>query len=578
MKKRIKVILVVVLAILIVGGIYFFNQKPESVITTAVVEKGDLKQTVEVTGDVATIDNLDLAFDASGTVASVNVQIGDLVKAGDLLASLKSAELQSAVDQAEQTVVQAQAEIDLKQAGVSLEEQAVTEANLLVAQTALEAIQAVADAGLVEENASLANIKINTAQDLSDSQADILESMRSVMAKVRSGLADADTILGVDNTLFNDEFEQYLGNQDTQSIYDAEDAFVSAEIARDSAEDLLSVLDISDDEALDLAVEGVDKAYSLTYQSLLETSKVLDSTEVDTTNLSSADLIVFKTTISTAQSALMTAGSAFVNAEQALRSARLAVTQDVLEAEHSLASAQANYDQDLANAKANISLLEAKLAQTLADPRAVELASLLAGERIAEAQYNAALARLRQTQIVSPIDGQVVKINSDVGEQATIGQSMITVLSSGKTFEITLDIPESDIAKIQVDQTASITLDAFGDEVSFSGQVVTINPAEKLIEGVVFYQAKIFFNDQQDLSAIKPGMSAVVTILTSSETNVLYVPSRSVLERDGVKYVRVPNGTAFTEKTVTVGLRADDGLVEIISGLSVGEEVIVSIR
>ncbi len=45
-----------------------------------------------------------------------------------------------------------------------------------------------------------------------------------------------------------------------------------------------------------------------------------------------------------------------------------------------------------------------------------------------------------------------------------------------------------------------------------------------------------------------------------------------------MKYVRVSEGETFVERTVQVGLRADGGLIEVISGVGEGEVIIVSLK
>lgn len=593
MKKQNKFILAGGLVVLVVlVGWFFFGRGTDQIVTTALVKSGDLVQTVEVTGDVQAVDDIDLAFSASGSVAQIDVEVGDLVEAGALLASLDTDELEAAVAQAQESVSEIQAELALKNVGVSVEEVAVAEADLLVAQaglsaaeTSLSEVQAVVAAALASASSDLEHVKNDTEQDLTDARTDVLEAMRSVLAKIRAGLADADTVLGVENTLFDDEFDDVLSNQNRQSAIDARESFDLAADARDQAEDDLLDCDPADDANLAVVMDAVDTAYELAYETLLNTNRALDATEVDSLALSSDDLIAFKTTMSAAQTALLSAGSTYTSTKQSLTTARLALTQEVEAAESDLTETQAAQDQDLAKAQAavvsrqaDLVKAQAQLDKILAKPRNVDLASLEARERGAQAQYLAALARLRQAQIISPITGRVAEIEVDIGEQATAGETVFSVISTGDDLEINLDIPESDLGKVAVDQAAKITLDAFGDDVIFTGRIVFVYPAEKIIEGVVFYQAKIVFDQGQDLSAVKPGMSADVTISTAQRTGVLYVPSRAVLERDNVKYVRMPSDGSYLERNVTVGLHADDGLVEITSGLTEGEEVIVSIR
>jgi macrolide-specific efflux system membrane fusion protein len=77
---------------------------------------------------------------------------------------------------------------------------------------------------------------------------------------------------------------------------------------------------------------------------------------------------------------------------------------------------------------------------------------------------------------------------------------------------------------------------------------------------------------------IKSGMTANLTILTNNKDNVLVVPSRAVSARGDTRYVQVLQDDKSVEKEVQVGLKGDDGLWEISSGLNAGEKVIISTK
>jgi len=72
-------------------------------------------------------------------------------------------------------------------------------------------------------------------------------------------------------------------------------------------------------------------------------------------------------------------------------------------------------------------------------------------------------------------------------------------------------------------------------------------------------------------------MTANVSIITNSKDSALYVPARAIHSRDGEKYVKVLQGLSLVEKTVTVGMRGDDG-IEILSGVSEGEDVVTFVE
>ncbi|WP_062318349.1 efflux RND transporter periplasmic adaptor subunit [Demequina maris] len=74
---------------------------------TAVVETGDVTQTLTATGAIASASQEDLAFQVDGTVARVKVGVGDAVAAGDVLARLDTSDLEDAVAEAEEALADA---------------------------------------------------------------------------------------------------------------------------------------------------------------------------------------------------------------------------------------------------------------------------------------------------------------------------------------------------------------------------------------------------------------------------------------------------------------------------------------
>jgi len=198
------------------------------------------------------------------------------------------------------------------------------------------------------------------------------------------------------------------------------------------------------------------------------------------------------------------------------------------------------------------------------------------------AQANASLtlarANLNDAIIVAPTDGTITKKNFSVGEQSSLTTPTLEMI--GKTnLEIKVDIPESDIAKVQIGQEVEITLDAFGPDQIFKGQVVFVDPAETKIQDVVYYKVTVQFSEQTT-EGIKPGMTANVTICTAKKDQVLVVPARAVKSQNGDKYVTVlidAKKNTTEDKTVTVGLKGNEG-IEIVSGLETGEEVVTFIK
>jgi len=124
----------------------------------------------------------------------------------------------------------------------------------------------------------------------------------------------------------------------------------------------------------------------------------------------------------------------------------------------------------------------------------------------------------------------------------------------------------------------SVTLDAYGSEVNFPATVSLVDPAETVIEGISTYKVTLSF-DEAD-TRIRSGMTANISIHTAERNNVLEIPLRAVTTKESTKIVRIaPPQTAKANTTpqevnIVLGLRGSDGMVEVVSGLTEGEEVI----
>jgi RND family efflux transporter MFP subunit len=191
----------------------------------------------------------------------------------------------------------------------------------------------------------------------------------------------------------------------------------------------------------------------------------------------------------------------------------------------------------------------------------------------AEALNRAARINVSETYLYAPIAGTIIKKNVDLGEIAIFNSTVLTVAEG--EMEIESNVPESDIIKVSLGQKANIAFDAFPVSEKFEASIFNIEPAATVIQDVVYYKVKLQLNNPD--SRIKPGMSCDVDIKTAEKKNVIGIPLRAVKTENDKKYVEIlkDEKNQITEKVyVTTGLEGDDGIVEITSGLSGGENVI----
>ena len=194
----------------------------------------------------------------------------------------------------------------------------------------------------------------------------------------------------------------------------------------------------------------------------------------------------------------------------------------------------------------------------------------------ANAQIRLLQDQIQDSYLKSPVAGQIARINKRVGEivQSTAQGAVMSFLPT-VPFEVDVDIYEEDVVKINIGNPVEISLVAVPEK-TFSGKVVSIDPAEELIDGVVYYKVKIAF--EEDIPEnLKSGMTADVNIKTATKENVLIVPEAVIQEVNGKNIIQVFNSKSkkTEDREVEIGIKGSDGMAEIISGVNEGEKVIV---
>jgi HlyD family secretion protein len=156
----------------------------------------------------------------------------------------------------------------------------------------------------------------------------------------------------------------------------------------------------------------------------------------------------------------------------------------------------------------------------------------------AKARYEKALDNLSKTRIAAPMNGVLTFLDAEVGEIAaaqtpyTQGKTLMTI-SNLATFEVEVDVDETEIIKVEIGQSVKIEVDAFPDTV-FNGEVVEIGNTAVIsgrgsTDQSTDFKVKVLFIDTS--VAIKPGMSATVDIVSNERTGVLAVPYGAIVMR-----------------------------------------------
>jgi HlyD family secretion protein len=227
--------------------------------------------------------------------------------------------------------------------------------------------------------------------------------------------------------------------------------------------------------------------------------------------------------------------------------------------------------------KVALQTAEHNLSAKKAAPRQEDIDLAKAQVLSAQGQVDSAQAVLNNSVIVAPLSGTITLVDIKVGEQAT-AMSPVMVLQNVTDLHAEANVSEANIASLQIGQPIDYTFDALGPDQHFAGKVLTINPASTVVSGVVNYRVT---GSLDNIPNLKPGMTANMTILIAKKDNALAVPSTAVINKNNKQYVRVIDDSkkkTYHEVQVQTGLQADGGLVEIISGLNDGQEIIIYMK
>jgi HlyD family secretion protein len=201
------------------------------------------------------------------------------------------------------------------------------------------------------------------------------------------------------------------------------------------------------------------------------------------------------------------------------------------------------------------------------------------------AQTKASLERaeenLRNSTIVSPMDGLVLSRNVEIGDAV----SSILILGSQATLVVTLGdvsdvyvlgkVDQADIGKVYLGQRARIVVESFKDK-KFEGQVTKISPLGVEKENVTSFEVRVSIKNPG--GELKANMSANAEIILDERLNVLLLPESAVIyDRNRRASVEVPDAQQPKgRRKIPIKLGISDGVkTELTAGLKKGEKVIL---
>lgn len=497
--------------LLIVLGYLFFGRSKNSLYSYVKVIKGDVVQEVSVTGRVKPSEDVSLAFEKGGRILSINVDVGDKVIRGEVLMRLDNSEL--------------------------LAQLAGAEANLKVQQAKLDEYKK----GTRPEEIKIQEVKVSNAQTVvNDAKNSAIDDLR-------------DAYIKSDDAIHN-KVDQFFNNPKSQNP-----TLSFSMVAPQLKADL---------EWERLIIESMFPEWKASLEKLSVSSDIASAISTGKMNLNKIDSFLNKT--ASAVNSLLAntevSQTSIDTWKSSVATARTNISTSII----SITSAE----QTLATANSNLSVEENNLILKNAGTIPEQITGQEAQVEKMMADVDNYKAQIAKTYLRSPINGVITKQDTKLGEIVSAGAIIVSIIGD-QQYEIEVNVPEADIAKIKVGDSARVTLDAYGSDTVFGVRVISIDPAETMVDNVATYKITLQFDKQEDM--VKSGMTANIDILTNKKERVLVLSQRAVLTKDGEKFVQLNAGKNFIEeRKIEVGLKGSDGNIEIVSGLSEGDEVVSS--
>ena len=218
-------------------------------------------------------------------------------------------------------------------------------------------------------------------------------------------------------------------------------------------------------------------------------------------------------------------------------------------------------------------------AVTLARANRAACQSAKAAIQVSQASLKVAQAAVQRTMVFAPFDGTVAEVNVELNEFVTPSPPGIPTLPAIDLLDVSClyvsaPIDEVDAPRIKLGMQVCVSLDAFAEK-RCSGKVTRIAPyvleKEKQARTV---EVEVKLSDPREIQDLLPGYSADIEVILNSNEQAIRVPTEAILENNQLMILGDDN--VLEERTFQPGL-SNWNYTEILSGLEVGEQVVLSI-
>ena len=312
-----------------------------------------------------------------------------------------------------------------------------------------------------------------------------------------------------------------------------------------------------------------------------ELFKVVSTATEDEKATAYANLLTAKSSLKTAEQTKMTFEVTLEQKREAVLDART----DVHERNDRLIKNTENPDTGEKYKQAEIDSIESALTSAIydfntAEKKYVEADITIGAEEASLSTYSLQYESTKSRVTKSPTIGTISNLSVSEGdsvdvETLTFIPEPVLTIANFSSNSVVLDANESDILKLAVGQKAVVDPDAI--DKTYTAVVTRIDDIGTTAGsgGVVHY--KVYLDIEDVDGKLKSGMTVDVDIATREETNTLSVPNEAVKPYQGGRAIRILDSKGEIEfKPVEIGLKGKK-YTQILSGVSDGEEIIVSL-
>ncbi len=552
------------------GGVVIAQEAPPPTVEVVPVRVQTVPEQQTFTGTVSSSIASDVAAKVMGRVVAVFVREGDRVSAGQVIVQIDNADLLAQVRQAEAAVAATRAALAQAQIGLRIQE---TQSDTRIEQARAELNQALEQLSLVKEGArrqekAQADEAVRQARAAYDRAKEAVEMAEAELKQAREGVRQAEAALEAAKqqlALMQEGFRRQQRRQAEAALKQAEANLRVAQATYDRFKPLADEGVISKQrfDEIVLQLESAKAQYEAAKEQLSMMEEGFRPQEVrqaeEGVRQAEAALRMAKERVRLAEAAYRERMAALQQAEAALRAAEQqrdlvyegARKQEIRQAEERVKQAREGLRMALAAAKEvdikreQVRMLQAQLQQALA-------------------ALNAAQVQLSYATVTAPIAGVVVKRHVDVGDMATPGMPLVSIVDPN-SFRLEVVVPEGYIRSARLGDMVPVTLEALGQRVN--GRIYEIVPSADPASRTFVVKIQL-----PPIKGLMVGMFGRAEFKTG-ERRGIFVPQTAIWHEGSLEGVFVVEEGVALRRVVTTGKTFGD-LVEVLTGLKEGELVV----